>query len=251
MEIANAFATHPGTKAEAADKPNEDYAHAWNKDGIYFQAVADGNGRDDDLNPAAFVVNEVQRFIDAYSEPGMSPSEIKRMVKGAIQCANRVLVAYKKARGDTNARNAFASLDLTAVFDETHFITAHVGDARTYLIREEKLHQLTKDHTEAQKLCDDGKISKEQIFSHPDRDVLTSVLGIDSPRIDVREGKIKKEDIILLLTDGVHKVLSPGQIQEIVLTAGNCIDTCNGIVDGANMLGGPDNISVCITYIPN
>ena len=113
------------------------------------------------------------------------------------------------------------------------------------------MHLLTKDHTEAQRLCDEGKISKEQIFIHPERDILTSALGYDNPRVDIREGKIKKGDIILLLTDGAHKVLSPEQIQNIVFSAGNCYDTCNGIIEGANLLGGPDNISVCVTYIPD
>ena len=108
-----------------------------------------------------------------------------------------------------------------------------------------------RQNRSSQRLCDEGKIAKEQIFTHPDRDILTSALGVDTPKVDVREGKIKKGDILLILSDGAHKVLSPSQIQEIVLSAGNCIDSCNGIVDGANMLGGPDNISVCITYIPN
>ena len=63
--------------------------------------------------------------------------------------------------------------------------------------------------------------------------------------------KVKVGDIILLLTDGAHKVMSPEQIKNIVVSAGNCYDTCNGIIDGANLLGGPDNISVCISYIPN
>ena len=48
MDLSNAFATHPGVKAEKAEALNEDYAHAWNKDGIYYQAVADGNGRDEE-----------------------------------------------------------------------------------------------------------------------------------------------------------------------------------------------------------
>lgn len=251
MEIVNALATHPGIKSEKAELMNEDYAHAWNKDGIYYQAVADGNGKSDELNPAAFIMNEVQRFIDFYSEPNMSSDEIKRMLKAAVHSANRVLVAYKKAKGDNDSKMCFSSFDLTALYNEDDFITVHIGDTRTYLVRQEKLHQLTKDHTEAQRLCDEGKISKGQIFTHPDRDILTSVLGIDTPNIDIRVGKVKKGDIVLLLTDGAHKVLSSEQIREIVLSAGNCIDTCNGIVDGSNLLGGPDNISVCVTYIPN
>ena len=217
---------------------------------MYYQALADGNGRDDVLNPGAFVINEVHRFIETYSKPGMHVEEIKRMIAGAIHCANRVLLAFKRANKDVYS-SSFASFDLTAVFDDNKLISAHVGDTRSYLLRDGKMHLLTKDHTEAQRLCDDGKITKEQIFIHPDRDILTSALGYDNPRVDIREGKIKKGDIVLLLTDGAHKVLSPEQIHNIVVSAGNCYDTCNGIIEGANLLGGPDNISVCVTYIPD
>ena len=217
---------------------------------MYYQALADGNGRDDVLNPGAFVINEVHRFIETYSKPGMQVEEIKRMIAGAIHCANRVLLAFKRANKDVYS-SSFASFDLTAFFDDNKLISAHVGDTRSYLLRDGKMHPLTKDHTEAQRLCDDGKITKEQIFIHPDRDILTSALGYDNPRVDIREGKIKKGDIVLLLTDGAHKVLSPEQIHNIVVSAGNCYDTCNGIIEGANLLGGPDNISVCVTYIPD
>ena len=233
MEISNAFATHPGKRAETA---NEDFAHAWSKDGVQYQAVADGNGRDEVLNPASFVVNEVQRFIDAYSEPGMKPDEIKRMISGAVHCANRVLLAFKRANGEQYNAGCFASLDMTALFGDDRLISVHVGDTRTYLFRSDRMHQLTKDQTEAQRLCDEGKISKAQIHTHPD--------------IEIRDGISRNGDIFLLLSDGAHKVLSSEQIQNIVFSAGNCIDTCNGIVEGANMLGGPDNISVCVTYIP-
>jgi len=249
MKIANAFATHPGKKAETAEKINEDFAHAWESKGVYYQAVADGNGRDDTLNPGAFVVNEIHRFVESYSEENMTPAEIGRMLRGAVHCANRVLLAYKRANGERYAAS-FSSLDLTALFAGDKFISVHVGDTRLYLLRDNRMHQLTKDHTEAQRLCDEGKITKEQIFIHPDRDILNSALGFDNPRVDVREGKVKQGDIILLLTDGAHKVLSPEQIQSIVFSAGNCFDTCSAIIEGANMLGGPDNISACITYIP-
>ncbi len=250
MNVSNAFATHPGKRSEMSETINEDFAHAWESKGMYFQALADGNGRDDILNPGAFVVNEVHRFIDCYAEEGMQLEEVKRMIRGAVHCANRVLLAFKRANGNLYAAS-FASFDLTAVFGDGKLISAHIGDSRAYLLREQRIHPLTKDHTEAQRLCDEGKISKEQIFIHPERDILTSALGYENPRIDVREGKIKKGDIILLLTDGAHKVLSSDQIKDIVFSAGNCYDTCNGIIEGANALGGPDNISVCVTYIPD
>ena len=78
MKIANAFATHPGKKAETAEKINEDFAHAWESKGVYYQAVADGNGRDDTLNPGAFVVNEIHRFVETYSEAGGDRTDASR-----------------------------------------------------------------------------------------------------------------------------------------------------------------------------
>lgn len=249
MNIANAFATHPGRTAESVEKINEDFAHAWTKDKVSYQIAADGNGRSETLNPASFVVNEIHRFIDTYSEPGMSITEIKRMISGAFHCANRVLLAFKRANGELYSNNVFASVDLTAVTENNEFVMAHCGDGRIYLVREGKLQQLTKDHTEAQRLCNEGKITKEQIFQHPDRDILTSALGFDNPQIDIRSGRVRTEDIVLILTDGAHKVIKSPQICDIIMEAGNCFDTCDGVIKVANALGGPDNISVCVTYI--
>lgn len=249
MPIDNAFATHPGRTAEAAEKQNEDFAHAWVKDKISYQITADGNGRSDFLNPASFVVNEIQRFIDTYSEPGLSIAEIKRMISGAFHCANRVLLAFKKANGELYTNSVFATVDLTAITEKNELVMAHVGDGRIYLVRNQKLQQLTKDHTEAQRLCDQGKITREQIYQHPDRDLLISALGFENPHIDLRTGKVQDEDILLLLTDGAHKVINGEQLYQIIFECGNCFDTCNGIIKVTNALGGPDNISVCVSYL--
>ena len=249
MPIDNAFATHPGKAAEASEKKNEDFAHAWVKDAVSYQIIADGNGRSDILNPAAFAVNEIQRFIDSYSEPGMSITEIKRMISGAFHCANRVLLAFKKANGELYTNSVFATVDLTAITEKNEFVMAHVGDGRIYLIRNQKMQQLTKDHTEAQRLCELGKITREQIFQHPDRDLLTSALGFENPRIDIRSGRVQSEDIVMLLTDGAHKVINSDQLHQIIFECGNCFDTCNGVIKVANALGGPDNISVCVSYL--
>ena len=249
MPIDNAFATHPGRTAEAAEKINEDFAHAWVKDKVHYQVTADGNGRSEHLNPASFVVNEIQRFIDNYSELSMTIAEIKRMISGAFHCANRVLLAYKKANGELYTNSVFATVDLTAITEKNEFVMAHVGDGRIYLVRNEKIQQLSKDHTEAQRLCDLGKITREQIYQHPDRDLLTSALGFENPHIDLRAGKVQPEDIILLLTDGAHKVINGEQLNDIIFECGNCFDTCNGIIKVANALGGPDNISICVSYL--
>ena len=179
----------------------------------------------------------------------MTIAEIKRMISGAFHCANRVLLAFKKANGELYTNSVFATVDLTAITEKNEFVMAHVGDGRIYLVRNGKLQQLTKDHTEAQRLCDLGKITREQIYQHPERDLLTSALGFDNPHIDLRTGKVQSEDIVLLLTDGAHKIINNEQLHQIIFECGSCFETCNGVIKVADALGGPDNISVCVSYL--
>ena len=79
MAVDNAFATHPGKAAEAAERINEDFAHAWVKDGVNYQIAADGNHRTEFLNPAPFVVNEIQRlFRAADAAVGIETNALRR-----------------------------------------------------------------------------------------------------------------------------------------------------------------------------
>lgn len=76
----------------------------------------------------------------------MSITEIKRMISGAFHCANRVLLAFKKANGELYTNSVFATVDLTAITEKNEFVMAHVGDGRIYLIRNQKMQQLTRSY---------------------------------------------------------------------------------------------------------
>lgn len=252
MDFPYAFASNIGTSIEAKDGTNDDVAHAFEKDDVLYLIVSDGNGAVGKMRPAGFVVNEIQRFILMYSSPNMTNTGIKKMLKSAVYCANRVLLAFKRANNEIYTNDNFATLTLAAITKQRQFIYAHSGDCRIYIVRNDKIIQITKDHTVAQQLCDEGKISKEQIFSHVDRDILISALGFNDPKIDiVASGQLQKGDIVLGVSDGIHKVLNINQIMEVIKQAGNCQDTCDGLIQYANALGGPDNISIFITYIAN
>ena len=248
MACTSACITAAGQRATAQEKPNEDRAHTWTQDGVTYFAIADGNGGTEEMQPAAFVINEIQRFITIFSAPNLSVAEIKRMIVGAIHCANRVLLAFKRANGELYTNNCFTTICLCAVTEDNKLIYASSGDSRIYLVRGGHMAQITKDQTEAQKLCDEGKIAKEEIFSHPDRDVLTSALGFADPKIDLLTAQMQKEDILLMLTDGVYKVVNNQEIGQIIQQAGNCDDTCDGLIKMAEHYGGPDNESAVVVY---
>lgn len=231
------------------NEKNEDFASAWQKDGVLFQLIADGNGATEEYNPATFCANEIRRFCDLYFKNITTVAEAQRVIGSAVYTANRVLLAYKKANGEKYTNNSFTTLTMSVILPNNQFVFAHSGNSRLYLVRNEKIVQLTKDHTEAQRLCDEGKLSKDEVPLHPDNSILSSALGFETPRIDVVSGNLQKGDILVMLTDGVHKVINLDQLHDIIFQTGNCKDACDGIYQVVNALGAPDNFSAIVSYI--
>jgi len=66
---------------------------------------------------------------------------------------------------------------LTALFwSDGHAAVCHIGDSRGYLLREGELYQITHDHTLVQSLVDEGRISVDDVSSHPQRSLLLRAL---------------------------------------------------------------------------
>lgn len=86
---------------------------------------------------------------------------------------------------------------------------AHVGDSRLYMLREGEVVHCTKDHTKVQRLVDEGYITQEQAYLHPERNKVLNCLGAPiEPRVDL--GKVealRKGDVLLLCTDGVWSAI--------------------------------------------
>ena len=231
------------------EQKNEDFATAWERDGVIFQLVADGNGATEDYNPATFCANEIRRFCDLYFKDIKTTADAQRVLGSAVYTANRVLLAYKKANGEKYTNNSFTTLTMSIILPNNQFVFALSGNSSLYLVRNERIVQLTKDHTEAQRLCDEGKLKKEEVPLHPDNSILSSALGFEVPRIDVMSGSLQKGDIVIMLTDGVHGVINLDQLHDIIFQTGNCKEACEGIVQVVNALGAPDNFSAVVSFV--
>lgn len=100
---------------------------------------------------------------------------------------------------------------------ENKLLGAHTGDSRAYLLRENGLIQLTKDHTEAQKLFDEGLIDKEELLNYPRKNILVSALGAKSNPllIDTFEYQLETKDRLLLSSDGFYASTTKKRIRDI------------------------------------
>ena len=129
---------------------------------------------------------------------------------------------------------------------ELHY--AHVGDSRLYLLRNSTITRLTRDHSWVNRLVEQGLITAEQAAVHPDRNVLTAALGMNSPPpadFSERPVALVAGDSILLCSDGLHGLVSD---QEMLAVVSGCdvASACRALVEMAKQRGGFDNITVQI-----
>ena len=95
----------------------------------------------------------------------------------------------------------------------------HIGDSRAYLVRDGEVFQITQDHTLVQSLLDEGKITAEEVASHPQRLLLLRALtGDHSSRPDLQLRQARPGDRYLLCSDGLHVVVPADAITRVLLT---------------------------------
>jgi protein phosphatase len=111
-------------------------------------------------------------------------------------------------------------------------IFTNVGDSRGYLIRNSRLRQITHDH--------------EDFMG-----AITRVVGyLPEVEPDTFNISLKKDDLLLLCTDGLSDILTDEQILGVVKKTENnqkaLIRKAKELVEAAKTAGGPDNITVCL-----
>lgn len=126
-----------------------------------------------------------------------------------------------------------------------------VGDSRAYLIRNAKIHQLTKDQSLVQQLIDANQISAEEAETHALKNVILQALGAQNEIYPVPARlHPQRDDILLLCSDGLSNKVSNENMQRIILDNIDQLDAaCSELVKEANERGGEDNITLVIARL--
>lgn len=162
----------------------------------------------------------------------------------AVEVANRTI--YEQANSHSELAGMGTTLVAATIDDETAYIV-NVGDSRLYLLRD-TLQQITVDHSLVEEMVQSGEIGKEEMRTHPDKNIITRALGTDREvQPDCFEIEVRQGDVLLLCSDGLSNMLEDEKIEEIIKhhienmdQAGNCL------VEQANKAGGKDNITVVL-----
>ncbi|HEX4930537.1 MAG TPA: Stp1/IreP family PP2C-type Ser/Thr phosphatase [Gaiellaceae bacterium] len=205
-------------------------------------AVADGMGGAQAGEVASGLAAAV---LHEAAPDGNSGERGEERVARLIQEANRRV--FQRSSEDESTSGMGTTMTVALVDGDT-IAFGHVGDSRAYRVRNEELEQLTDDHSLVGELVRSGRLSPEEAESHPQRSVITRALGTE-PDVDVDTFTIEAEpgDIYLICSDGLTDMVSPRDVQALlVANAGDLDAAAQALVDAANAGGGEDNITVVL-----
>lgn len=163
-----------------------------------------------------------------------------------------ILKANEKVLNMATSDEKFKGMGTTlvvATLENNVLYVANVGDSRLYLIDNDDIRQITRDHSLVQEMVSLGELDKESARTHARKNVITRAIGVNEKIIaDFFEADITENTKILLCSDGLSNMVEDSQINDIIKEyAGKTLeDTVHKLIDIANENGGLDNIAVVL-----
>ncbi|WP_067198662.1 PP2C family protein-serine/threonine phosphatase [Microbacterium sp. XT11] len=173
--------------------------------------------------------------------------------RGAIESALELAVNDIAEHPDTTDEGTGTTL--TGIFlefadGEPHWVSLNIGDSRVYLLREDRLVQVTTDHSVVQELITAGKLSPEEAEGHPYSNVITRAVGAselnapDYVTIDLRAG-----DRFVICSDGLTKELTDYGIQHFLRENADPAAAVQAMLAAALENGGRDNVTLIVVQV--
>lgn len=204
--------------------------------------VADGMGG----HAAGEVASEIAVNTVCNSYYQDTDEDVSGSLARAIKSAN--LVIYQRA-SESAAQQGMGTTCVAAVLRDTTVYIANVGDSRAYLIRNNQIKQISRDHSWVAEQVRTGALTSDQARSHTMRNMITRSLGfVSDVEVDIFAEPVVEGDTLLLCTDGLSGMVDDHEMQQIIeqYVPQECVYR---LIDRANEQGGVDNITVLVVRI--
>ncbi len=216
---------------------NEDSVYA----GARLLALADGMGG----HAAGEVASQLAIAALAHLDDDEPGGDLLGKLDAAVRAGNSAIAAQVEMDPELEGMGT----TLTAIlFAGNRIGLVHIGDSRGYLLREGELTQITKDDTFVQTLVDEGRITREEAHSHPQRSLIMRALtGHEvEPTLTMREAR--PGDRYLLCSDGLSDPVSDETIRD-ALKIPDVGESAERLIELALRGGGPDNVTVVVADV--
>ncbi|NIK55393.1 PP2C family protein-serine/threonine phosphatase [Kribbella shirazensis] len=218
---------------------NEDSAYA----GPHLLLLADGMGGAAAGEVASAAAVQVIRRLDTAD---ISGEDMIEALAGAVHRANERLSELVE---EDPEREGMGSTVTALMFDGKQLGLAHLGDSRAYRMRDGRLYQLSHDHTFVQSLVDEGRISQEEAFTHPHRNLILRVLdGRPDSDPDLEMLDVQAGDRLMLCSDGLPDYVSDEAIAAS-MASGTPDSVVVDLITHALEAGSNDNVTCVVADV--
>ena len=217
-----------------------------NENNEYILAVADGMGGHKAGEVASeIVINHLTEEFYRLETLGTKESAIE-WLRNIVTEMNNKIFEYTKENPDSKG---MGTTFVCAIKTNDYLLYGNIGDSSGFVIKNKKMHKVTKDHTLVNLLVSTGELTEEEAKYHPRKNVLMRALGANNPiDIDIFDVDTNISGI-LLCSDGLTNMLTKEQIEKVLNSDLEIEETVEKLIKKANARGGNDNIS--IAYLKN
>jgi serine/threonine protein phosphatase PrpC len=220
---------------------NEDSVYVGTGEGWRLLAVADGMGG----HAAGDVASEEALeafwpFVEQRLADG--GRDVEGVLTSGVTTANDRL---RKMIAEDSSLEGMGTTLVAAAVESDVATLVNIGDSRAYHVTADSIEQVTVDQSLVQQLVEQGEITPEEADSHPQRNVVSQVLGTeDSVEPDTYD--LTVSGTLLLCSDGLPEEVSASTIHDIVMGASDLETAADELIETANANGGSDNLTVAL-----
>lgn len=172
------------------------------------------------------------------------PTDPQLIFRSALYFSN--LSVFRQGQSNPMLRGMGTTIAAALVERDTAHLL-HVGDSRIYSLYRGALTRLSHDHSYVQELIDRGEITEEQARCHPQRNLVTRALGVQSDVVgEYSRRRLKPGELLLLCSDGLHGMLDDGAIAACLGQYDTPQTQVPALIREANGRGGSDNITAVV-----
>nr|WP_316641458.1 Stp1/IreP family PP2C-type Ser/Thr phosphatase [uncultured Roseateles sp.] len=191
----------------------------------------------------SFIKSELGRWLEEAAGT-VGDSDVKRAMDICVDNANRAIF------NAANSNPKYAGMGTTlvvGVFRGERLLLGHVGDSRAYRFRDDRLNQLTRDHSLLQEQLDAGIITPEEAAYSSNKNLVTRAVGVeDTVMLETHLHEALPGDIYLMCSDGLSDMLDDDSIAQVLRSNNTLPETAAALIAAANDMGGKDNIAVIL-----
>ncbi len=177
----------------------------------------------------------------------MEASQMRKVIAEIVEKSN--VKVYLKSLDSKDTRGMGTTLTV-GVINKEKLVIGHIGDCRVYVLRGDRLIQLTTDHTLVQVLVDRGDLTVEAARQHKRKNVVTRALGSrDYVKADIIDFQVQKGDKLLFCSDGLHDYVEEREFKKVLKQENKPKETVKKLIKLANDTAGMDNVTVIVGIV--